>query len=81
MTPRLDTSPYEGLYPTMPVQAAGKRTDPPVSVPNALWTVSYSLVQCSIKPTHHIDPELQLQRCRRNFLQLIRLRHLECRHS
>lgn len=36
MTPNLDNRPYEGLNPTVPVYAAGARTDPPVSVPNAL---------------------------------------------
>ena len=28
--------PYEGLKPTVPVYAAGSRTEPPVSVPSAL---------------------------------------------
>lgn len=35
-TPHRDTMPYDGLNPTMPVYAAGRRTDPPVSVPKAL---------------------------------------------
>ena len=37
-TPHRDTMPYEGLKPVIPVYAAGSRIDPPVSVPNALFT-------------------------------------------
>lgn len=36
-TPHLEISPYDGLKPTMPVYAAGSLTEPPVSVPNALY--------------------------------------------
>ena len=32
--PHLDTRPYEGLSPTVPVKDAGCLIDPPVSVPN-----------------------------------------------
>jgi hypothetical protein len=35
-TPHRDTSPYDGLKPTTPQYAAGRRTEPPVSVPRAL---------------------------------------------
>jgi hypothetical protein len=35
-TPHRESNPYEGLNPTVPVYAAGSRTEPPVSVPRAL---------------------------------------------
>jgi hypothetical protein len=34
--PHLERRPYDGLNPTTPQYAAGKRTDPPVSEPKAL---------------------------------------------
>ncbi len=34
-TPSIGTSPYVGLNPAMPQQAAGMRIEPPVSVPSA----------------------------------------------
>ena len=35
MSPYLDTPPYVGLTPTVPVMAPGWRIEPPVSVPTA----------------------------------------------
>lgn len=61
--------PYEGLKPVVPVYAAGSRTDPPVSVPNALFlSVKISEVLKS-KLTHHIVRWQQLQRYHRSFHQ------------
>jgi hypothetical protein len=34
-SPYRETRPYEGLMPTTPQNAAGQRTDPPVSLPSA----------------------------------------------
>src|SRR5262245_31908248 len=34
MTPQRDTRPYVGLRPTTPLNAAGRRIEPPVSVPS-----------------------------------------------
>lgn len=36
-TPHRESNPYEGLNPTVPVYAAGSLTEPPVSVPRALY--------------------------------------------
>ena len=35
-TPHREIIPYDGFRPYIPQYAAGRRTDPPVSVPNAL---------------------------------------------
>lgn len=37
------TRPYEGLRPTIPQYEAGRRVDPPVSVPSALMDLSPSI--------------------------------------
>ena len=37
-TPHRESKPYEGLKPTVPVYAAGSLTEPPVSVPRALYS-------------------------------------------
>src|SRR5579862_7473510 len=37
MTPKRETRPYVGFRPTTPQNAAGRRTEPPVSVPSAAW--------------------------------------------
>lgn len=44
ITPQRDTIPYDGLNPTIPVYAAGRRTDPPVSVPSALKPCEFCLL-------------------------------------
>src|SRR5215468_6253121 len=38
MTPERDTRPYVGLIPTTPQNAAGRRMEPPVSVPRLAGT-------------------------------------------
>jgi hypothetical protein len=38
-TPRVLSSPSDGLTPTMPLNAAGTRPDPAVSVPSAKLTI------------------------------------------
>jgi hypothetical protein len=55
ITPHRDKSPYDGLNPTVPVYAAGSRTDPPVSVPSALYNVS---ILTAVPPHANIRPAL-----------------------
>jgi hypothetical protein len=55
-TPHRESKPYEGLNPTVPVYAAGSLTEPPVSVPRALYSnhaaVSIHPQSNSISSTH-----------------------------
>ena len=55
-TPQREIRPYEGLKPTVPVYAAGSRTDPPVSVPKALNPLAQNalFLFCKLVPTHNI---------------------------
>lgn len=48
--------PYEGLSPTTPQYDAGRRTDPPVSVPSALdsWCKAKQVKQGDITYASHI---------------------------
>ena len=65
----------------MPVQAAGKRTEPPVSVPNALQVLGSVKAAAGDAQGHtrRIDREPQLQHYHQNFHLLIEALHLFCR--
>src|SRR5215211_8164007 len=52
MIPYLETRPYVGFSPTVPVSAAGWRIDPPVSVPipNGAWNAATAVADPPLLP-------------------------------
>jgi hypothetical protein len=70
-TPHRDIIPYDGLNPTVPVNAAGSRTEPPVSVPRALDRRCQPMFVDAprlSRPTHGID----LSQLQQHFLRSCR---------
>lgn len=63
------TIPWDGFSPTTPQYEAGRRIEPPVSVPRALWEASkFVTSNTRIARTHYTSQLQLLPRFRLNFL-------------